>query len=187
MLTLSRRRRARNAPKFSTKYLKDRICKIKQYFIYILRIINPNILAILRSFLSHEKIYTKQTFTAATTELLSKILNRKKISNELLNVCEAKISSDETIISINSEKNNNSPGNDGLTAEFYKYFSNKVTPILIDVYDSWGKLGTMGVTWHHGCYFYSWNHICYIQKGDKKVIRPISLLKLDYKIYSTNS
>ena len=50
------------------------------------------------------------------------------------------------IKSINSETNNKSSGNDGLTAEFYKHFSNKITPILLDVYDSWGELGTMGVT-----------------------------------------
>ena len=31
-------------------------------------------------------------------------------------------------------------------AEFYKYFSNELAPILLDVNGSWGKLGTMGVT-----------------------------------------
>ena len=39
--------RAKNDPKLSSKYLKDRICKIKQYLNYILMIINQNILAIL--------------------------------------------------------------------------------------------------------------------------------------------
>ena len=39
--------RAKNARKLSSKYLKDRICKIKQYLNYILMIINQNILAIL--------------------------------------------------------------------------------------------------------------------------------------------
>ena len=33
----------------------------------------------------------------------------------------------------------------GFTADFYKHFPNKLAPILIDVHDSWGKLGTMGV------------------------------------------
>ena len=47
-------------------------------------------------------------------------------------------------ISTNSETNDKSQGNDGLTAEFYKHISNEVTPVLLDVYDSWGKLGTMG-------------------------------------------
>ena len=45
-------------------------------------IINQNILAILRVFLickkNYEKLYTKQTSTAATNEFLSKIPNRIK-------------------------------------------------------------------------------------------------------------
>ena len=88
-------------------------------------IINQNTLAILRTFLNlqkYEKLYTKQTSTAATTEFLSKIPNRKKISNEHFNLCEAEISLDEIIKSVNSEINNKFTGNDGLTAEFYKNF-----------------------------------------------------------------
>ena len=49
--------RAKNAPKLSSKYLKDRICKLKQYSNYILMIINQNILAILRTFLNLQKNY----------------------------------------------------------------------------------------------------------------------------------
>ena len=89
---------------------------------------------------------------------------------------------DEIIKSINSETNNKSPGNDGLTAEFYKHFSNELTPVLLDVYDSWGKLGTISVT--------SRTRIisAIYKKGDKRDIdnyRPISFLKLYYKIYTT--
>ena len=47
--------RAKNAPKLSSKYLKDRIWKIKQYLNYILMIINQNILAILWTFLNLQK------------------------------------------------------------------------------------------------------------------------------------
>ena len=36
--------RAKNSPKLSSKYLKDRIWKIKQYLNYIMMIINQNIL-----------------------------------------------------------------------------------------------------------------------------------------------
>ena len=76
------------------------------------------------------------------------------------------------IKSINSETNNKSPGNDGLTAEFYKHFSNELAPVLLDVYDSWGKLGTMGVTSRTGI-----SMIFYIKKVIKKILqnyRPIS-------------
>ena len=56
---------------------------------------------------------------------------------------ESKISLDEVTKSINSQTNNKSLGNDGLTTEFYKYLSNKISLILLDVYDSWEKIGTM--------------------------------------------
>ena len=53
--------------------------------------------------------------------------------NENFNLCDAEISLDEIMKSINSETNNKSPGNDGLTGEFYKHFSNEIAPVL-DVY-----------------------------------------------------
>ena len=68
---------------------------------------------------------TKQSSAVATTECFSKVSNRKKISNEHFNFCEAEISLDEIIKFISSETNNKSPGNDGITAEFYKRFSNE--------------------------------------------------------------
>ena len=43
------------------------------------------------------KLYTKWTFTAATTEFVWKIPNRKKISNERFNLGEAEIFLDEII------------------------------------------------------------------------------------------
>ena len=79
---------------------------------------------------------TKQTSTVATIEFLKKIPNRKKIYNEYFNLCEVEISLDEIIKSINSEANNKSPGNHGVTAELYKHFSNELAPVLLDVYDS---------------------------------------------------
>ena len=72
------------------------------------------------------KLYTKLTSTAATTEFVCKSSIRKKISNEHFNLCEAEISLDEIIKSMNSETNNEPPGNDGLTAEFYRHFSNEL-------------------------------------------------------------
>ena len=64
--------------------------------------IHQNILAILREFLNpplppkknYKKPYTNQSSTAATTEFLSKIPNRKKLSNEYFKLCEAEVSLD---------------------------------------------------------------------------------------------
>ena len=59
-------------------------------------IINHNILATLKILKSakslYEKLYTKETTSkTATTEFISKIPNRKEISNEQFHPCEAKI------------------------------------------------------------------------------------------------
>ena len=62
------------------------------------------------------------------------------MSNKHLNLCEAELSLDEIIKSINSETKNKPPGNDGLTAEFYRHFSNDLAPVLLGVYDSWKSL-----------------------------------------------
>ena len=59
-----------------------------------------------------------QSVTGATTELLSKIPNRKKVSNAHFNLFEVEISLDEIIESITFETNNKSPGNDGFPTEF---------------------------------------------------------------------
>ena len=72
------------------------------------------------------------------------------MSNEHFNICEAEISLDEIIKSINSETNNKPPGNDGLRAEFYRHSSNELVPVFLGVYDSWGKLDTMGITYRKG-------------------------------------
>ena len=77
------------------------------------------------------------TSKAATTEFLSKIPNRKKMSNENFNLCEAETSLDEIIKSINSPKNNKSPGNDSLEAVFQKHFSDELAPALLNVYEYW--------------------------------------------------
>ena len=106
---------------------------------------NPK--GILKSARKIMELYTKWTSTAATTELVCKIPKRKKISTEPFNLCEAEISLDKIIKSINSETINKPPGNDGLTAEFSRHFSNEQAPALLGVYDSCEKLGTMGVTY----------------------------------------
>ena len=62
---------------------------------------------ILKSEKNYEKLYTKETTCkAATTEFLSKIPNRKNISNADFNFCKSETSLDEIIKSINSETNN---------------------------------------------------------------------------------
>ena len=91
------------------------------------------------------------------------------------------MSLDKVTKSINSQRNNRSLGNDGLTVEFYDHFSNELSLILSDVYDFWEKLGTMGAS--------SRTRIIFViyKKGDKKVTadyRQVSSLNLDYRTYT---
>ena len=93
--------RAKNVPKLSSKYLMDRIRKIKQYLNYINWWYKSKYSSSLKDILKsgkkekkkkkrkNEKLYTKETTPkAATTKFLSKIPDRKKISNEDFNLCE---------------------------------------------------------------------------------------------------
>ena len=81
------------------------------------------------------------------------------VSNEQINLCEANISLDEILKSIDSQKYDKSPGNDGFTAEFYKHFSGKLPPLFFFVFNSWGRLGTMGATSMRSS---TQSHICHI-------------------------
>ena len=71
----------------------------------------------------------------------------------------------EIIKSINFETNNKSSENDGFTVEFYKHFSNELAPVLLDVYDSWGKFGTMGFIFRTGIMLVKY------KKGGKKILQ----------------
>ena len=76
-----------------------------------------------------------------------------------------KISLDEIQKSINFQRNNKPRGNSGLPAKFYIHFSNELAPVLSDVYNSWGKLGTMRVTFRAGITSARY------KKGDKKILQ----------------
>ena len=155
---------------------KTEYAKLNNIWIIYTDDINQNNLTVLRTFSN-----LKKTFLWNSTprrQFLSKISNRKKISNEHFNLCEAETFLDEIIKSIKSQKNNKSPGNDGLKAISYKDFSNELAPVLLYVYDSWGNLGTIGVTSRTGIL-----SVMY-EKGDKRGIenyRPTSFLNLDCK------
>ena len=82
--------------------------------------------------------------------------------------------------SIKESKNNKSPGPDGLTYEFYKHFSQLVTPILERVYLMVYTQGKMPISMCN-------SHVRLIyknkgQRADLKNWRPISLSNTDYKI-----
>ena len=137
MLTLDGSWRAENAPELSSKYLMVRIWKIKQFLNYINGWYKSKyssspkiILKSEKKIKKNEKLCTGDNFQSCNTGFLSKIPNRKKISNKDFNISEEETSLDEIIKSINSQTSNKSPGKDGIRAVFYKLFSNELAPVL---------------------------------------------------------
>ena len=57
-----------------------------------------------------------------------------KLTNEQTLTCEGIISEDEVLKSLRSMKNNKSPGNDGLSKEFYECFWDEIDrPFLVSI------------------------------------------------------
>ena len=99
--------------------------------------------------------------------------NEKQELNEFIN-------EDEIIIAIKQLNNDKSPGEDGLTAEFYKMFEIKLTPILCELYNNILLKNELSNTMKMGIIT-----LIYKNKGnidDLKNWRPITLLNIDYKI-----
>ncbi len=81
-----------------------------------------------------------------------------------------------------SLKCNKSPGSDGITAEFYKQFSEILVPFLFEVYSESLKCSELPTTMTQGV-------IGLIPKPKKDLLlidhwRPISLLNNDYKVFA---
>ena len=60
------------------------------------------------------------------TEAYLELIPLPKLTNEQTLSCEGIISEDEVFKSLKSMENNKSPGNDGLSKEFYECFWNEI-------------------------------------------------------------
>ena len=94
--------------------------------------------------------------------------------------CDLPITSDECFNTLNTFKKNKSPGNDGLTFEFYKQFWDLVSEPLVKSFTAAYQEGELSVSQRQAI-------ISLIEKSgkDRELLnnwRPISLLNLDYKI-----
>ena len=105
-----------------------------------------------------------------------------KLTSEMKNICEGKLSVKECFDCLQSFENNKSPGNDGLTVEFYKTFWNSLGNLLVDCLNCSYDYGELSSTQKQAI-------IKLIEKKgkDKRHIsnwRPISLINVDTKIGS---
>ena len=97
-------------------------------------------------------------------------------------VCEGKLTIEECVKSLNSFEPNKSPGNDGLTVEFYKFFWNIVGELLVAGLNYSYDVGELSNSQKKAI-------IILLEKQDKgkrhiSNWRPISLINVDVKIGS---
>ena len=115
-------------------------------------IINQNTLSNPNDIIKFANTFTKN-FTPRRQLQKLLLLNflEKFLTEKIYN--ERKISLDDIIKSLNSHTNDKFQCNDGLAAEFYIHFLNKLVSVLLDFYDSCEKVDTMGVISRTGIIF----------------------------------
>ena len=121
-------------------------------------------------------ISTTQDKTAKQ-EILRKI--SKTVSRENKLHCDKPFNSKEIRQAISTLENNKSPGNDGITAEFYKTFTTLLQEDLKELFEDISVTGRMQESMRQAVIN------CIYKKGKTEDItnwRPISLLNYDYKI-----
>ncbi|XP_026537989.1 RAB6-interacting golgin [Notechis scutatus] len=114
--------------------------------------------------------YLKRKGLPEIKEEQKEILNKEIIIMELKRVVER-------------QKNNKTPGPDGLPAELYKCIYECLEPVMLDVYNEVLDFAKLPDSWRDA-------NISLIPKEDLdhkqiKNYRPISLLNADYKIFAT--
>ena len=133
----------------------------------------------------YEDLYDNKDPDTDVDELhnFTKNLTIPKLSNYQQLLCEGQLTNTECYNVLDQLKNNKSPGNEGLTAEFYKHFWPVLGNLLVDSLNAAHITGKLSNSQRKAV-------IRLIEKKsnkDKRYIenwRPISLLNVDYKIGS---
>ena len=128
----------------------------------------------------YQKLYTSQNITEKAIQVYLKDFNPPKIQQETINETNFFISEEEIKIAISDLNKNKSPGDDGITAEFYKKFHLELTPIFAEVYNNIFNKEKLTKSMKRGIVT-----LIFKNKGSPnnlKFWQPISLLNIDYKI-----
>ena len=130
----------------------------------------------------YETLYTsdKEKTRAETIAYLNE-LQIPELNEEEKITCEGALTMHECSAALKSFKNNKSPGNDGLTAEFYKKFWPILGKMCVSSFNESLELGELSISQRQAV-------ITLLDKGKDRTLlknwRPISLLNTDYKIAS---
>ena len=129
----------------------------------------------------YEQLYRKRIVRDVNIEDLVTTLPR--LEKEKADTLEGLITYEEAATALKNMKNDKSPGTDGFTVNFFKFFWKELGNFIIRSLNEGFKVGKMSITQREGI-------ITCIPKGDKprefiKNWRPISLLNVVYKIGSS--
>ena len=130
----------------------------------------------------YENLYTRKEVDEVDLEDILNFDDIKKLSENQKNNLEGKITLNEAFQALKNMANNKSPGSDGFTVEFFKFFWKDIGELLLRSINYGYRKGELSSTQKEGI-------ITCIPKGDKpkqflKNWRPISLLNVSYKIAS---
>jgi hypothetical protein len=133
----------------------------------------------------YKQLYSKKVDLSDTEkqEISYEIINESnlvQLTEEEKNGCDIPITEEEILKSLKDLKNNKTPGTNGISAEFYKFFWHDIKDFLINSIVESVEKGELSSEQKRGI-------ISLIPKKGKdrlqlKNWRPISLLNTDYKI-----
>ena len=129
--------------------------------------------------------FCKQEPLSPSEDVLNSFLNNPKIlklSDNDIRICDGKLTVDECYKSLQLFESNKSPGNDGLTVEFYRVFWHVLGSVMVDSLNYSYDYGELSNSQKEAI-------ITLIEKKDKDKRhlsnwRPISLINVDVKIGS---
>ena len=106
--------------------------------------------------------------------------NISPLKEEEIQMCEGLVSENECLNALKEFKNAKSPGSDGFSAEFYRFFWPELGPEMVASFNYGFRTGTLSISQRRGI-------ISLIPKKNKdktllENLRPVSLLNIDYKI-----
>ncbi|KAM9972117.1 hypothetical protein ACTFIW_003470 [Dictyostelium discoideum] len=128
----------------------------------------------------YEKLYEEKECDEYTHHELLKSFS-KTINSEILQKIDKPITEEEIRLCVEKLQEGKAPGLDGLIPTFYKNHINQLLPLLIPLYNHFWN-DSIPKSFKQGMII-----ILYKNKGDANHLdnyRPITLLNVDYKIYS---
>lgn len=133
----------------------------------------------------YEQLYKSQNQESKEDKIHTffKSVNMAKLTTDEASSLVEPIREEEIRETIGKLKHNKTPGTDGFAGEFYKVFSNDLTPILCKLYNYVLNSGNPPESWSEAI-------ITVLHKEGKDPLqcasyRPISLLCVDYKILTS--